>query len=337
MKIIKIIPKLLLVGSLVVVAFIIGKSSTSEETIVSKIVQTAAPKPLLKYTIEHLASTKVPQRDIKTTERLSENDNFISYLFTHEYDPTLDGGTLKQTSGQINIPVKEGTYPIVVMIRGYVDQQIYETGIGTKNAAAFFADNGFITVAPDFLGYADSSSEAANIFETRFQTYTTVLSILSSLGSIKQWDQKHVFIWAHSNGGQIALTTLAITEGDYPTTLWAPVTKPFPYSVLYYTDESEDGGKFIRAELSKFENLYDTDKYSFTNYLDHIKAQLQFHQGTADGAIPVDWTSSVVNRLKALDVGVQYYVYPGADHNLRPSWDTVVKRDLDFFNSFLKQ
>jgi len=105
------------------------------------------------------------------------------------------------------------------------------------------------------------------------------------------------------------------------------VTKPFPYSVLYYTDESNDGGKFIRRELSKFESLYDVDHYSFTNYLPNIKAPLQFSQGTADDAVPVVWTQSMVNQLKKAGVDVTYHVYPGADHNMRPSWDTVVAND----------
>ena len=86
-----------------------------------------------------------------------------------------------------------------------------------------------------------------------------MLSILESLDSIKEWDEENIFFWGHSNGGQVALTILEITGKDYPTTLWAPVTKPFPYSILYYTDESEDKGKYIRRELSRFENLYNTD------------------------------------------------------------------------------
>ncbi len=57
-------------------------------------------------------------------------------------------------TGRLTIPVGEGKFPIILMLRGYVDQEIYETGIGTKNAANYFSANGYITVAPDFLGYA---------------------------------------------------------------------------------------------------------------------------------------------------------------------------------------
>lgn len=297
---------------------------------------TPVPTPLVRYQIETLTQ-KVPKaRNIEIRETISEEEKYTSFLFEHVFDPTFETGELKTVTGQINLPSADGKYPLVLMIRGYVDQDLYETGIGTKNAAAYFASNGYITLAPDFLGYAGSSSESGDIFETRFQTYTTVLSLLSSLKSIENWDQKNVFIWAHSNGGQVALTTLAITQGDIPTTLWAPVTKPFPYSILYYTDESEDGGKFIRRELSGFEELYDVDKFSFTKYLDRIKAPIQLHQGTMDNAIPLEWSNQIVARLRNLELDVTYFTYPGADHNLRPDWDVVVARDLEFYNSKLK-
>ena len=244
-------------------------------------------------------------------------------------------GDEKKVTGMINVPKTGQLFPAVVMVRGYVDQKIYETGMGTKNASYFFADKGFITIAPDFLGYGGSSSESSNIFETRFQTYTTMMSVLRSLSSLPQWDREHVFIWAHSNGGQVALTTLVITGRNYPTTLWAPVTKPFPYSVLYYTDESIDDGKFIRSELSDFESIYDVNDFSFRNYLEKITAPIQLHQGTADDAIPVSWSEDFIKNMESVDKSVKYFSYPGADHNMRPVWDNVIARDLEFFQSFL--
>jgi len=315
-------------------AFFLGRNY-KENNIVEKIVQTASPKPFLVYTIEHLSKTKYTPSPIALTERLFENEDYVSYLFNHYFQPNPDSSETKNVSGQVNIPNSEGPFPIILMARGYVDQEIYETGVGTRNAAAYFAQNGYITVAPDFLGYGDSSEEAGNIFETRFQTYTTLLSVLASLETIKEWDGKNIFFWAHSNGGQVVLTVLTITSQNYPTTLWAPVTKPFPYSVLYYTDESADTGKYIREELAKFESLYDTDKYSFTNYLESINAPIQIHQGNADDAVPVAWSDSIVNKLKNINKDVVYFKYPGADHNLRPAWDNVVRQDVEFFASHI--
>lgn len=294
---------------------------------------TPIPTPLAKYEIEKLSGKEVPKGEIEIKEALFKDEKYTSFKFEHKFDPTLENKDIKTVTGQVNIPSEGESFPLVLMLRGYVDPSLYETGIGTRSGAKFFAENGFITLAPDFLGYGDSNQEAADVFETRFQTYTTVLSILNSLESIKEWNQKDVFIWAHSNGGQVALTVLTITGQKIPTTLWAPVTKPFPYSILYYTDESLDGGKFIRKELAQFEELYDVNKFSFINYLDKITAPLQLHQGGADDAIPVDWSNSFVARMRKLEKEIEYFYYPESEHNMRPDWDLVIERDLEFFNS----
>lgn len=294
------------------------------------------PKPLGKYTIESLAATKPEEGQIEIGKVISEKDDFISYLFSFEFKPSLQGKETKKTTGQINIPAEEGNYPIVLMLRGYVDQEIYETGIGTRKAAEVFANNGFITIAPDFLGYGESDMQNEDIFEARFQTYTTTLALLESFNSIPNWDKTNIFIWGHSNGGQIALTILEITGKDYPTTLWAPVSKPFPYSILYYTDESEDRGKYIRRELAKFENLYDVELFSTDRYFERIDTSLQIHQGSADDAVPINWTNELVEKLDEMEKKNAYYTYPATDHNMVPVWDTVVTRDLNFFNKNLK-
>ncbi len=301
-------------------------------------------RPLDKYTIENISKADVKPAKINIENTISENDKFASKLFSFSFDPTLQNRTTKKVTGLINIPksdISSKKFPLVIMLRGYVDQTIYQTGVGTKRAGEYFANNGFITVAPDFLGYAGSDSESGNIFETRFQTYTTALTLLRSVKNIPEWDGQNVFIWAHSNGGQVALTLLEITGEEIPTVLWAPVSKPFPYSVLYYTDESEDGGKLIRRELSNFEDLYDTDLYSIHKYWDRIKAPFQIHQGTADDAVPVVWSNSLVEKLRSYEekgekTKIEYYTYPGADHNLNPSWNTVVERSFNFYQSSLK-
>jgi dipeptidyl aminopeptidase/acylaminoacyl peptidase len=296
------------------------------------------PKPLEKYTLESLSQKEFPEGQIALGETIQEQEEYTSRIFSLTFDPTTSGQETKKTSGLINIPNTDGKFPVVVMFRGFVDQTIYQSGMGTKRAAEVFVKNKMITLSPDFLGYAQSDSEAGNIFESRFQTYTTAAAVLASIPSLEKWDGKNIFIWGHSNGGQVALTTLEITGKSYPTTLWAPVSRFFPYSILYYTDESEDRGKFIRRELAKFEEDYDTDLFSTDRYLAKINKEttLQIHQGTNDDAIPLEWTNTLVKNLKNEDLTVNYFTYPGADHNLQPTWNTVVTRDLDFFQKNLK-
>lgn len=295
-------------------------------------------KPLEKYQIENLSKTLVPSASIHISELLKSDPEFNSYLFDFSFDPTFSGQKVKNVTGQINIPEDSGVFPIAVLVRGYVDQTIYETGVGTKRVGEYLATNDYITLAPDFLGYGGSDSESENIFESRFQTYTTLLTLLKSVSitNFPKWDGKNIVLWGHSNGGQIVLTVLEITKNTYPTVLWAPVTKPFPYSVLYYTDESEDRGKLIRRELSKFETDYDVERYSLTNYLGTIKAPLTIFQGANDDAVPIEWSDSFTKKLRGLDLTIDYLVYPKADHNMNPVWGDVIIKTLKVFNDLLE-
>lgn len=338
--------------ALIVLGFLLGWLAKSYIKVNPEITERVAEirkSPLNKYAIENLADADIQPGRLELKEEIAEEERYTSYLFEFEFNPNLDGKTKKITTGQLNLPAQEGIpknkerYPLVIMFRGYIDQEMYRTGFGTRRAASYFAENGFITIAPDFLGYGGSDGVAENIFESRFQTYVTVLSLLKTLENdlelkleIGDWKIGNLFLWGHSNGGQIALTTLEITNADYPTTLWAPVSKPFPYSVLYYTDRSQDRGKLIRSELAEFEENHNPDNYSLDLYLDRVSAPLQIHQGTNDDAVPVKWSDELVDTLEELEKDVAYYKYPGADHNMRPVWDEVVQKDLVFFQSFLK-
>jgi len=294
------------------------------------------PRPLDRYTTENLSRAKVNPSQIEVGKVLKDAPKFTSYEFSMNFDPSLSGKNLKKVSGMLNIPKGKGIFPLVVMFRGFVDAENYFIGQGTKPGAEYFAQNGFITIAPDFLGYGDSDSQVSDVFESRFQTYTTALTLLNSIKSISQWDNKNIFIWAHSNGGQIALATLEITQGSYPTILWAPVSKPFPYSILFFTDSPGDYGKSLRKELAKFEENYDTDLYSIHRYFDRIKAPIDLNQGARDENVPQAWSDLLYTTFKDLEIDVKYHVYPGNDHNMQPNWNATAGNSLEFFKKHVK-
>lgn len=285
---------------------------------------TPTPKPLDKYSFESLKNTQFTGSGIIFGNIIKDEESYISKLFYFYSDS-------KKVSGLANIPKNVQNPAVIVMLRGYVDQEIYTTGEGSKRAGDVLARNGFLTLAPDFLGYGESNNPSENSIEERFETYTTVLNLLASIKP-----NNKIGIWAHSNGGQIGLSILAITGKSYPTVLWAPVTKPFPYSILYYTDEFEDHGKKLRKIVADFENDYDAEKYTFTNYLDWVSAPIALHQGGEDEAVPQKWSDKFAIDMKKLGKDISYFTYPGEDHNFaRGSWNLAVQRNLAFFRKYL--
>jgi len=292
-------------------------------------------KPLDKYTFDALSKTKFEPSEIELGDVTQDSADFTSRLFYF-----YDSG--KRVSGQINIPVGQGPFPVIVMFRGYVDREVYTTGVGTQRAGEVFAKNGFVTLAPDFLGYGQSDKQSSDVMEERFQTYTAAITLLRSVENLnKTFDKEGIEgsvdinklgIWGHSNGGQIAISTLEITGENIPTVLWAPVSKPFPYSVLYYTDEFDDRGKFLRGEIAKFEKDYDVDNYSIEKFFGSINAAIQIYQGTLDDSVPQSWSDEFVDSMKELNKDIEYVVYEGADHNLLPNgWNSAVVGAMGFY------
>ncbi len=282
------------------------------------------------YSFDYLQQRKYFKGEIKLEKVLKEGKTFTSYLFSF----SADG---RRITGMANIPEKKGKLPVVILLRGWVDEKIYQTGMGTERMADFLANNGFLTLAPDFLGYGDSDPAFPDMLQTRFFRPITVITLIESIDSLSQADPEKIAIWAHSNGGQIALSVLEITSRNIPTSLWAPVSASFPNSILYYADEMEDGGKMIRKVLAEFEEKYDFSEYSITRYFNKIEAPLIIHQGLADEAIPLEWTEELVNQLNKLEKDFVYFKYPGENHNFHyGSAPRARGRDLIFFKEKLE-
>jgi dipeptidyl aminopeptidase/acylaminoacyl peptidase len=297
-------------------------------------------KKLASYTHTALKMTEFPGSKIRIDKQLKDEENFSSYIYYFD----VRG---KKVSGLMNIPKNPGNYPAIVMIRGYVDTEIYSPGTGTSHGGEYLAQNGFITLAPDFLGYGFSDKGSDDAMEDRFLTYVTAIEQISSIKNLNQalveksldarYDDRHLGLWGHSNGGQIALSVLEITGKEYPTVLWAPVSKPFPYSILFYTDQAEDRGKSLRKLLADFEKDYDVDKYSVTNYLDWIKAPVMINQGGLDEDVPQKWSVALFETLKDKKKEVEYFTYPKESHNFdQGEWPLVMERTTGFYQTKFK-
>jgi dipeptidyl aminopeptidase/acylaminoacyl peptidase len=342
----------LVVLSLLITALLAARSINQDTSLISplgkrrKIEPSPTPLPLEKYSFENLKKrTPIPSK-ITLNKLIEQNDEFSSYIFSYtSEDKTITGVANIPNRGLKSATTKDNQFPTIIMFRGWVDENVYESGIGTQPSAQVYAQNGYITLAIDFLGYGNSDPAPVDIWENRFIKNINIQDLLASieLGKIYQDNQiiaridpERIALWGHSNGGLSALTALELFGKSYPTVLWAPVSQFFPYDVLYYTFEQADKGKFLRQKIAEFEKDYDIDKYSLDEYFDWISAPIQLHQGTGDMYIPVYWSNSLVERLESIGNEVNYFVYPGADHQLSNSWDTVVQRDIQFFNEQLK-
>jgi len=88
----------------------------------------------------------------------------------------------------------------------------------------------------------------------------------------------------------------------------------------------------MRKVLSQFEDDYDTEKFSPTNYYQWIKAPIEINQGENDQEVPVWWSTDLVKTLKKNQIDVKYLTYPNSDHNFLPNgWSNAVTNSIEFF------
>lgn len=301
--------------------------------------------PLQKYAISKLSELPRSPSALRIVKELNSTSTYTAHLFTWTTQE-------KVMTGQILLPrpFTEKNTKAIVLLRGYVPEATFETGVGTKNVAAVFAQNGYITIAPDFFGYGGSDPEPLDTWQARFEKPLIVMELIESLTKVGIQDTDtppirptHIGMWAHSNGGQIALALLEAFQLEIPTTLWAPVSAPFPYAIQFFSDELEDEGKAQRKWISLFEADYDVFDFSITQHLARLKAPLQLHHGELDDAAPIAWSDEFVEKLTAAHTAtdsavsipypITYFRYAGTDHNLQPktSWNTAIQRDLTFF------
>lgn len=310
-----------------------------------------ADRSLEKYSFDNLSKRPGQTSKISFDRQIKKGPGFESRVFFFQTEG-------KKISGVANFPSREfddaqekplvdssgecatcsarlSSSPVIVMVHGFVEDEEYYPGFGTEKVAGELTKAGFVTLAPDFAGLGESDGRSENIFKDRFQSYTTVLDLITSVCSLQTTVNCRIGLWGHSNGGQIALSVLAILRKPIPTALWNPVSKMFPYSILFYTDVFDDHGKILRKELARFEGNYDAEKFSVTNYFDWINAPIILQQGEIDQWVPKKWSDELNERLKMKNEKLLYKIYAGSDHNLVPRWNEAVGDLKRFYSEYL--
>ncbi|MFA4826698.1 MAG: prolyl oligopeptidase family serine peptidase [Candidatus Shapirobacteria bacterium] len=238
----------------------------------------------------------------------------------------------KWITGMVNMPLTpmSNKLPAIIMIRGYTDAEGYYSGSGTWRVADELARVGYVTVSLDFLGFAGSEAESTDILEARFVKVVNVLDLIESVKKLGIVDPNKIGIWAHSNGGQIALSVLEVSGANYPTVLWAPMTKPFPQSVLE-TITDDEGGRYVKQKVDEFLSRYDPRRFAMENYYGWVKAPVLIQQGTADEWCKVEWQEKVIEGINMSGGEAALVVYQGDDHSLSRNWEEAVEKDKEWY------
>lgn len=283
-----------------------------------------------------------PGSDIVIEQTLQPGANYQRYIASYLSEGLKQYALLTVPNGQ-----KPATgWPVIVFNHGYIPPAQYRT---TERYVAYvdgFARNGYIVFRPDYRGHGNSEGEARGGYGS--PDYT--IDVLNAVASMKRHadaDPTRIGMWGHSMGGHITLRAM-VTTGDIKAgVIWAGVVasyadlmsnwrRPIPVSI-------PTGARRWRDMLT---SQYGTPEQnpafwasiSPSAFLADLSGPLQLHHGTADESVPHEFSANLYWQAQEeqLLMPVEYYEYPGDNHNLSGSFNTAMQRSIAFFDKYVK-
>ncbi len=285
---------------------------------------------LLDATIEGLRAREYLGGPIRITHTITVTDAYTRTYITYP----SDGLTI---SGLMHVPFGEGPFPVVIMNHGYIPPAQYVTGSDTYRPADILARNGFLTISPDFRGFARSDN-GLNLFRSGYMV--DALNAAAAVKTLPYADANRIGMWGHSMGGGVAARAMTVSDAIKAYVLYAPVSADV--RVRRFAGGLSGAGQDDAALADSYaywaaqpELL---DELSPIRYFRYVTAPVQIHIGQIDTTTPPEWSRAIRDELNKQGKYVEYYEYPRQTHAfIGGGWDLFNQRVVAFFNKYLKR
>ncbi|HEY1016080.1 MAG TPA: prolyl oligopeptidase family serine peptidase, partial [Herpetosiphonaceae bacterium] len=293
---------------------------------------TATPDPWAAYaqfTIEGLRARSYGEGAIEIVSVLEETANFTRYLIAYPSDGL-------RLTAMLNQPRGDGPFPVVILNHGYYPIDVYQTGNGTKLAADYLANRGFLTLSPDFRSHA-GSDDAPNQF--RAGHVIDALNLIPLAQKLPAARPGPVGMWGHSNGGAITAKAIVVSDQIAAALIYAPASSNIAQDYEFRVGRARArGGEIDPVEWpvkpDEGADLY--QRLSPLPYLDLVSAPVQIHWGDADETVPANWPGDLLAGLQAAGKPVEYFEYPGQPHSFTGGQNQLyLQRMAEFFGLHL--
>jgi len=295
--------------------------------------------------IEAMRQQRYPGSPIVLEETLAPGVNYNRYIASYQSEGNKIFALLTVPQGQ-----KPATgWPVVIFNHGYIPPEIYRT---TERYLAYvdaFARNGYIVFRSDYRGHGFSEGEAAGGYGS--PAYT--IDVLTAVSSIKQYadaDPNRIGMWGHSMGGSITLRAMVVTGDIKAGVIWAGVVASYPDLLSRWRRPQSEAqpspaiptnARRWRQELTETygtpeENPAFWAAISPNSYIADLSGPIQLHHGTADTSVPLEFSDTLHEQIRAVGGVVEYYTYTGDDHNIAANLGTALARSVAFFDTYVK-
>jgi uncharacterized protein len=328
--------------------FIFSKSSTinkSKNTSLNNMI-TPSLNPLA---ISAMRERTYPGSEIIIEQFLPDGSNYHQYLTSYQSDGL-------KINALLTVPIGDkptNGWPVILFNHGYIPPEQYQTFPSVGQYASYypaFSSNEYIVFKPDYRGNNNSQGTPEGAYYSPAYTVDD-LNALASIKRYKDANPNRIGIWGHSMGGNITLRDLVVRPKDVKAAvIWGGV-------VGSYEDLTFNWQRKVRYQPSPRElalrnnqrsNL--VSKYgdprtnpTFWNSLDptyfipDIAVPVQLDVGGNDEEVPVAFSQTLRDKLQKAGKTVEYFEYPGADHNISQNFNEAMQNSLDFFDRYLKK
>lgn len=284
--------------------------------------------------IENLRAEQYPGGEFDIKQTLSNGSNYERHIASYSSEDL-------EINGLLTIPLSEkpeGGYPAVVFLHGYIPPDQYSTVDSYPSYQAALARAGFVTYKPDLRGHADSEGEPASAHTSADYVIDT-MNAISYLKDHSEVNPDRIGYWGHSNGGEIGLRILTISQDIKAAVFWAGVVGSHEDMLETHVDnipflDTEDN-ELVQEYGLPSESPEFWEHIEPYNYLNSVSAPVQLQHATGDESVPVELSQSLEKALEEAGKNVEYYEYQGDDHNISQNSDIAWQRSIDFFQKNL--
>jgi len=302
---------------------------------------TATPLPLVPLSIEYMREQDYSGSDLVIEQTLAAGTNYRRYIASYRSDGLKIFGLLTVPTGR-----RPGTgWPVIIFNHGYIPPAQYRT---TERYVAYvdaFARHGYIVFKSDYRGHGSSEGRPASAYGSPDYTID-VLNAVATLKRFKDADPNRIGMWGHSMGGNITLRALVIENDLKAAVIWAGVVGSYQDLLEKWHPPAGSGpppavrNSWRQAFIARFgtpeENPAFWNSISPTAYLADITAPVQLDHGTADEEVPLAFSQTLAQDLHTAGKTVEFYTYPGDNHNISNSFALAMQRSVAFFDRYLK-
>jgi dipeptidyl aminopeptidase/acylaminoacyl peptidase len=278
-------------------------------------------------TIPDLRALSYGEGEISIGAVYNRGPGYTSYRISY---PSADGLRL---SGLLHVPAGGGPFPLIIANRGHIDRERYQPGMDSRAFSDYFAQRGYLVVAPDYRGYADGD-DGPNAFYTGY--YIDILSVIPLAQRLPMARPGPVGMWGHSRGASGTVAAITVSDQIAAAVIYAPA--PADLAADYARRLRQSGGN-PGSDTFPFPPEANPEAYarvSPINYFDAVQAPVMLHHGTADTTVDASASVAIADALRAAGKDVTLHLYEGGPHTLSGDQERLYfERTLAFFEDNL--